>query len=388
MPPYPTLLALQFATGCLSAPLLSQLAVYIDVLHWSPLFTASLQTAQMLLGAITSIGGGLLADLVGVRRAYLLGLLGAVLLALVFLTAEPALMLLLALAGGAAIGTQYVASQAYLLAARGRSRIGLGAAVFFLGNTLGSSLGNLVAGRAIVQLGFPPVMATIAAASLALLAAAALVLPALPTAASRQRPLSILRGYGRLLRQRPVAVLCAVRYLTTCYWGAATLLLPLLLHRLTGSAAVAGAYAALSLAVAAVASVAVGRLWDRLQSRWIAPALIATVAVDGLLLAAVARNVTGLFLAGTLGAAAAWSLSALMPGLIGSLAVDTERGRGVGLLQSAWSIGMLSGALLAGGLVEIAPSLPFLASAGLVVVALLLMLRLRGVAHPAAVVRG
>ena len=358
--PLIALLILQFATGCLTAPLLSQLPVYVDILRFPPLFTASLQTAQMLLGAMASILGGLLTDALGVRRTLLFGLNSALLLALVFLSASPALMLLLAICGGAALGTQYVAGQSYLLAVSGRRRIGLGAAVFFLGNTLGSAAGNFLAGHLLQAWGFARVMGGIAAASLLLVGVAAVLLPEIGRATTRARPAAILRGYAALLERRPVALLCTVRYLTTCYWGAATLLLPLLVHRESGSVAVAGSYAALSLAVAAPCSLLCGRIWDRYRFRWLVPALIGAIALDSMALALLSGSLPGLFIAGSAGAALAWSLSSLMPGLIGSLTEPPERGRGVGLLQSAWSLGMLSGALAGGALVTVARPLPFL----------------------------
>ena len=372
--PLVALLVLQFATGFLTAPLLSQLPVYIDILRFPPLFTASLQTAQMLLGAAASILGGLLTDALGVRRTFLIGLAGAVLLALIFLSASPALMLLLALAGGAALGTQYVAGQSYLLAASRTQRIGLGAAVFFLGNTLGSAAGNFLAGHLLQSFGFTVVMGAISAASLLLIGGAALLLPEIERPAVRERPRAILSGYAALLQRRPVALLVAVRYLTTCFWGAITLLLPLLVHRESGSVAVAGAYAAVSLAVAAPCSLLCGRVWDRYRFRWQVPALIGAIALDSLVLALVSGSLTGLFIAGSAAAALAWSLSALMPGLIGSLTPRQARGRGVGLLQTAWSLAMLSGALAGGALVAVARPLPFLAMTAPVLGALACML--------------
>lgn len=375
--PLIALLILQFATGCLTAPLLSQLPVYVDILRFPPLFTASLQTTQMLLGAAASILGGLLTDALGIRRTFLIGLGGALLLALLFLSASPALMLLLAICGGAALGTQYVAGQSYLLAASRSHRIGLGAAVFFLGNTLGSAAGNFLAGHLLQSWGFARVMGGIAAASLLVIGAAALLLPEIGRSARRERPGAILRGYAALLERRPVALLCCVRYLTTCYWGAATLLLPLLVHRESGSVAVAGTYAALSLAVAAPCSLLCGRIWDRYRFRRLVPALIGAIALDSLALALVGGTLPGLFIAGSAGAALAWSLSALMPGLIGSLTQPSARGRGVGLLQGAWSLGMLSGALAGGALVAVARPLPFLAMVAPVVGALACMLVLQ-----------
>jgi MFS family permease len=382
--PLVALLSLQVASGCLTAPLLSQLPVYVDILRLPPLFTASLQSAQMLLGAAASILGGLLTDAIGVRRTVLIGLTAALLLALLFLSESPALMLVLAFGGGAALGTFYVAGQAYLLAASPLRRIGLGAAVFFLGNTLGSAAGNFIAGRLLQSWGFGVVMGGIAALAALLIGAGVLLLPDIARPAVRERRHAVLSGYVNLLGRRPVALLCGVRYLATWYWGAVTLLLPLLVHRESGSVAVAGGYAALSLAVAAPCSLVSGAVWDRHRPRWLVPGLIGAIALDCVLLARLASSLPGLFIAGTAGAALAWSLSALMPGLIGSLTGPSERGRGVGLLQTAWSLGMLSGALAGGALVAITPSLPFIAITAPVLAAFTLSLVLTAVSRQGA----
>lgn len=358
-PSLQALIALSLVSGSLSAPLTTQLSVYIESLHWSPLFTASLQTAQMGLAAAASILGGVLADTIGVKRTLMIGFAASFALALVFLSAIPVVMLLLAFAGGAAFGCQSVAGQAYLLAASKQARLGLGTAAFFLGNTLGSSIGNFVAGTALDKLGFPAVMGTIGALSCLLVVAAAVFLPAVPREGHAEPVARVLSGYTRLLKRHDILLLCGVRYLTTCYWGAVTLLLPLLLFRLTGSKAVAGTYGGVSLAVAAICSLSVGRLSDRVGRRWPAVVLISITVLDAFALARFSGSVPGLFAAGAVGAGCAWSMSTLVPGLIGELSATVERGRAVGPLQAVWSAAMLSGSLIGGGLVSLAPVLPF-----------------------------
>jgi MFS family permease len=349
-----------FVNGVLAAPLTTQLPVYVESLHWPPIFTAGLQSALMGVGAIASILGGVLADTIGIKRALLIGLAGSIAASLLFFSAVPALMLVLAVLGGAAIGCQNVASQAYLLAAVRNARLGIGTAAFFLGNTFGSSLGNLVTGKALDRVGFPPVMGAITVCSCLLVLGAALFLPAVPMTVRAEPVRRVLARYGKLLQRRDVALLCGVRYLTTCFWGAVTLLLPLLLYRLTGSKGAAGTYAAASLAFAACCSVGVGRLSDRLGRRRPALALTMLIVVDAFLLARFSASYTGLFAAGVLGSGAAWSLSTLMPGLIDEVSGAGEKGRAVGLLQGVWSSAMLSGSLLAGALVPIAAMIPFL----------------------------
>jgi MFS family permease len=354
------LLVVWFANGLIWGPLTTQLPVYVDaVLHQPPILTATVQTVQMACGAAAAILGGMLADLVGIKRTLILGFGVAVAAALQFFATAPALLLLLAVLAGAAYGWQSVASQAYLLAAlRGRG-LGIGAAAFFLGNTFASSLGNWGAGRALDGFGFGPVMAVFLVAICLLTLGAALLLP--PVARPRRaEPIGgVLAGYLRMLSRRDVQLLAGVRYLTTCYWGAVTLLLPLLMFRLTGSKAAAGTYAAVSLAVAAASTIVTGRLSDRIGRRGPALALTLLIAADAFCLARFSNGVTGLFVFGVIGAAAAWSLSTLVPGLIDEVAGTDEKGRAVGLMHAVWSLAMLSGSLIGGALIEAGTALPF-----------------------------
>lgn len=368
------LLVVWFANGLLWGPLTTQLPVYVDaVLHQPPILTATVQTVQMACGGAAALLGGLLADLIGIKRTLLLGCAVAVAAALQFYAAAPALLLGLAVFAGAALGWQSVASQAYLLAALRGRRLGMGAAAFFLGNTIASSLGNWAAGRALDGLGFPPVIAVILAGVILLALGAALFLPPLPRPRKAEPIGRVLAGYAGLLRRRDVQLLAGVRYLTTVYWGAVTLLLPLLMFRLTGSKAAAGTYAAVSLAAAAVATIVTGRLSDRIGRRGPALTLTALIVLDALGLARAAGGVTGLFAFGVLGTAAAWSLSTLIPGLIDEVAGAEEKGRAVGLMHAVWSLAMLSGSLVGGALVDAWRPLPFLVVAAGTVVAVALM---------------
>jgi MFS family permease len=72
-----------------------------------------------------------------------------------------------------------------------------------------------------------------------------------------------------------------------------------------------------------------------------------------------ARSYIGLYLFGVIGAASAWSLSTTMPGLMNDIVGEEEKGRIVGAAHLAWSLGMTSGNLGGGWLVEIYTGLPF-----------------------------
>jgi len=71
------LILLSFGTGTLSSPVRALLSVYVEAaLHQSPSFTATLLTVQLAVNGVFALVGGALADTLGQRRAYLLGLVG------------------------------------------------------------------------------------------------------------------------------------------------------------------------------------------------------------------------------------------------------------------------------------------------------------------------
>jgi MFS family permease len=358
---YLTLLMIWFLNGCLTAPLTTQLPVYVDAsLHRPPLFTATLQAIQLGCGGVAALLGGAFADALGRKRTLVLGLTGDAVASLQFRLNQPFAMVLIAVYVGGAMGFQSIGGQSYLLSAVRVSSLGIGAAFYFLGNTLGSSLGNFLAGFAIDRVGFAPVALVITCCSALLVLTAARLLPPVPLSAQGREPvLAMLGSYRRLLRRGDVRLLCLLRYLTTFYWGAVTLLLPLLMFRLTGSKATAGLYAGVSLAVAASFQILTGRLSDRIGRSRPTVALSIAIPSAALLMGLFSGHVAGLFAAGLLGASAAWSLSTLMPGLIDDISEPSEKGRVLALTHSTWSFAMLSGSLMAGALVEVSAALPF-----------------------------
>lgn len=380
--PAAVLWALQFLGGLASAPVYALLAVYVEeALSHTPLYTASLRSLQLALGGLSAPLAGMLADRMGYKAAYVWGMTSTVAACAVFLTGQPLALGLLFLYSGLVGSLQTTAGQAYLMEATGRARLGRAAAGYFLGYTLGTSLGSAAAGAflgspaAVVasQAGQgPPAMSegfwvlglVTTLLALGLIGAAFWLLPPMARSdaaigAGRRLVIS-----GEMLGRREVRLLLGIRYLPTCYWGAITLLIPLLLFRLTGSAESAGSYAGLSLALAAACQIWTGRVCDREGVRLpvrIAPVGITLSAVG---LALGARSEAALWVFGILGACAAWSLSTTMPLLIDAAARPGEKGRVVGLTALAWSAGMLTGNLVAGALAsgplgERWPGLPF-----------------------------
>jgi MFS family permease len=376
--------ALQFLGGLAGAPAYALLAVYIEQsLHQAPVFTASLRSIQLALGGLSAPFAGALADRMGYKPAYLWGMTSTVAACAVFLTGQPLMLVCLFFYGGLLGSLQTTAGQAYLMEASRRSRLGIASAGYFLGGTLGTALGSEAAGRFLgagrgISLGhvgtgllharsapgFYSLGATSTLLALALIAGG-LLLPQLKRTSGGPRPVELTpTALAPMLGRREVRLLLGIRFLPTCYWGAVTLLVPLLLFRLTKSAASAGAYVGISLALASACQMVAGRACDRYGLRL--PVLIAPagITLSALGLAVGARSVPALWVFGVLGACSAWSLSTTMPLLIDDAAGPGERGRLVGLTALAWNAGMLSGNQIAGKLASgplgaTFPGLPF-----------------------------
>ena len=98
------------------------------------------------------------------------------------------------------------------------------------------------------------------------------------------------------------------------------------------------------------------------------------LTASGIGLAATATELWGVFLFGVLGNGAAWALSALMLCLVPDAVPESEHGRVLGIQHTAWSFGMIAGAMLGGALVGLGAGLPFITAALLNVASIFLTL--------------
>jgi MFS family permease len=356
-------LALIFCAGIFGAPIGSLLPVYVDsTLHQGPEFTATLKVLQLIMGAVFALVGGALADRIGQKRALLLGFAGLPLGLFVFAIRDFWVLAPIVVALGMANSLQTVGGQSYLVAAANQRRLGAMTAAFYLGSTLGGALGNAIAGFAAQRFGFPSVGLVGGVASLSLLAAALILLPDQPrsvNAVSEPRP-ALLSEYLPLLADRGVALIGTIRFLTTCFYGANSLLMPLLVFRLSGSLATAGLYATVSLAAATATQLTVGQIIDRVGVTL--PVRILTGAV--LIVAAAAALSIGSLVAfaatGVIATAILWGLSTTVTSLARLVAPPDRQGRVLGLLHLLWSCGMLVGTAVAGTLATYQPAIPFI----------------------------
>lgn len=378
--PFTALWSASFITGILNAPLLSLLPVYVEAeIGGTPLFSAGLRSTFLLLGGLFAVPAGLLCDRIGAKSTFLIGVTGTVAAGAVFLTHDSGWLFALCLYIGVAMGFSTTAGQTYLIHAVPRSTLGLGSAAFFLGMTLGNAIGSRLAGTVAEAGGFATVGVWIIGVMAFVFAGLAFGMPeAKGHADAGVRPHAYIREYTALLCRPDVRLLLAVRFLPTCYWGTATLLIPLLVYRATRAVSSAATYAAASLVVAAAFQIAAGRICDAIGPK--RPVLIAStgVAVSAFGAGLWTESVAGLYVFGISGAAFAWSVSTMMPRIIHDVTTAAERGRVVGMAHLAWSAGMLTGSLWGGKAVEWDPGLPFYAvTAGCVFTVVLLALLFR-----------
>jgi MFS family permease len=346
---------ISFLSGFATSPFNALFPVYVDTdLNRVPLFTGSLRSLMLVLGGVFAVIGGRLCDLLGLKKTLLLGLGGTVFTGLIFCTSNPWILILLIFFIGAAAGPWSTAGQSYLIRSVSVERLGLGSALYFLSGTSGNALGGLLTGLLKEEWSFPEIGTTMTVAMVGVFVLALFLMPAgtTPAPAADTRPrLALWATYKPLLLQRNVHLLIGMRYMITSFWGMATLLLPLLVSRIGGSASMAAYYAAVSLSVAAGCQLLVGFLADRYGRLW--PLLISAggVVLSGFCLGMWWNSLTGLFVFGTALTSTAWAVSTLVPGLINAVASAEEKNRLVGLGHTIWSGAMVSGSIL-GGLLQ------------------------------------
>ncbi len=358
------LCALSFLAGIASSPYQSLLPVYVEAdLQRLPLFTAYLRAIALVLGGVFAVIGGRMCDLIGLRATLLIGLAGSALTGLVFHNTEVLALTALVLVIGAAQGPLSTAGQSYLIAAAGSARLGLGGALYFLSGTLGNSVGSFITGLVKHDWAFSELGTVMTATMSTVVILGALLLPATqgqPRAADgRRQKMALWSSYRPLLRQGNVHLLLGLRLSITSFWGMASLILPLLIFRASGSASTTAFYASISLACAAGGQLLTGLVRDRYGRTW--PLLVSSIGIviSALCLSFSTESVPRLFVFGTALTTTAWAVSTLVPALISEVAHAEQKNRLVGLGHFVWSTAMVTGSLLGGWLVEIDPSIPF-----------------------------
>ncbi len=355
-------LGLTFCAGILGGPVSSLLSIYVDSqLRQPPTFTSTLLAFQLAMTGVFAVVSGVVADGLGQKRTLLLGLVGLPLASAVFILHSFWILAGVVLSLGMTNALQTIGGQSYLLAAAPRAKLGGLTALYFLGNTLGGAVGNAIAGPAADRWGFTIVGIGGLALSLVLLAITLVLLPeaAVAPESRRARPLELLVAYGQLMRRRQIVLVGVIRFLPTCFYGTTSLLIPLLVYRLSHSVAVASLYATASLLLSTTAQQIVGRVIDRVGPFGPVRILTGFLPIVAFLTALATENLPALILAGLGATATLWCISTTIPPLVREVSPVASQGRALGLVHLIWSSGMLIGTITAGPFVIISSHLPF-----------------------------
>ena len=355
-------LGLTFCAGILGGPVSSLLSVYVDSqLRQPPTFTSTLLAFQLATTGVFALVSGVVADGLGQKRALILGLCGIPLATTIFIFHGFWMLAVVIVSLGVTNALQAIGGQSYLLASSPRAKLGGFSALYFLGNTLGGAIGNALAGPSADRWGFTSVGAAGLLLSVGLLALALRFLPEAPAvrASKSPGPLVLMEAYAGLIRRRDVALVGVIRLLPTCFYGTTSLLIPLLVYRLSHSVTAASLYATTSLLVSTTAQQIIGRFVDRFGPFGPIRLLTALLPIVALCTALAAQDLPALVISGVFATAVLWSISTTIPPLVREVAPKESQGRALGLVHLIWSSGMLVGTVTGGALVTISPHLPF-----------------------------
>jgi len=361
--PIIALLALQLMGGMLLAPHLTFFPLYLKDLGHSAVIIANIIAAKQLAGLVASLIGGVLSDSLGRKRTLLLGNIGYLISSVVFLIASPGWIGLLWTLGGFGLGLHTLGGQSYLIDTAAPAYLGLTSALFNWGYTLGGVLSSPVAGLILDRRDYGVFGWALIAFSLCTVAFNLFILPRSPVEGHARSPgLRRFFGYGDIALRPTVLVLAALRFLPTFYYAIMLVLVPLLLDAAGASKTTIAWYATISWIAASLSQAAVGYAADR-WSPIPTTAVTFTVLLSSMLgIGLRSSSLWVVFLFGTVGIAAAWSLSTLLPSLVAQATVPEERGRVLGFIHLWWNLAMIIGSMASGTLFEIAPGLPFLAA--------------------------
>ena len=359
------LLILQFFTGLVTGPVFTFFPVYLQDIGYSAVLISGIVTLNRVIGFGSAIAGGTLSDVVGPKHTLLIGQILFFTGTLLFLTGSPVLVSVVWAACGFGMGLNMLGGQSYLLDRAGRRSLGVITALYYWGATLGGAISSPVAGFLFGRVGYRGLSPFMIIPAVATVFATFFALPA--SHSRRKRPVPSARkflsgffGYQDIATRPTVLMLAALRFLPTFCYGMMAVFVPLTLKSAGASNQTIALYATASSVCAALCQLIVGRIADTLS--WKAPTAVAYVALaaSSLSVGCFPGSLLGVFAFATVGIAAAWSLSTLLPTLVAKVTGTTERGRVLGYVHLFWNAGMILSSLSGGFLFEAWKGLPFL----------------------------
>ncbi len=214
--------------------------------------------------AVGSVLGGVVADALGHRRSYLIGLSARTFLAAAFLTTSaPALFVIMSIFG-IGWGWSDAGFQSYVIQSFPRERTATIIGFWFSSMGVAAIIGSAIATALVEGPGYVPLGILGLATALAGYALIGITVPRLPEQAagngSGRSPLRL--ELPRLARERGVLAFLGLTGVPTILHGAASVAVPLLLFAISGSEALVAAYALVNAIVSLFAQPLLGRLAD------------------------------------------------------------------------------------------------------------------------------
>lgn len=352
------------------------------------------QTVAALFGvavfwtAVGSVLGGVVADSLGHRRSYLIGLSARTFLAAAFLTTStPALFVVMSIFG-LGWGWSDTGFQSYVIQSFPRDRTATIMGFWFSSMGTAAIIGSAIATALVEGPGFVPIGILGVVTSVAGYVLIWRTVPNLPehavVAKMGARGTSLGLGLSGLVRERGVLAFLGLTGLPTILNGAVSVAVPLLLFAASDSEALVAAYGLVSALMALLVQPLLGRLADK-KGVWIPVAAGAAMIVVAGVALALAPNVLGvIFVAGIAGRLGVGMKDTLTPTIAREVIAPATHGRVIGLGSMTWSIGFMIGSLAAGPLADDRPGLLFWFVAAATATALPLVRRLRTIARQVA----
>ncbi len=244
-----------FVIGLITGPVHFFFPVYAaSELGRDAFFAGILRAIPIGLGGITALIGGTLSDRFGRKPTLLIGMSGAVVIGALFTTQIPLFIWGILCYQGIASGFKTAGGQSYLISAVPSNKLGFATGLYFISSTIGSALGNAIAGETIHRINFQIFGVSSVAFSGLLFLGAFLYLPRV-----RQNSQIVdenqkgiwksalnIGKYINLCRRSNIRMLIGLRVFPTYYWGSVNLLMPILIFQYGGNRAV-GYYGTMSL---------------------------------------------------------------------------------------------------------------------------------------------
>ena len=362
---------IMFVNGVLIGPFLPFLGIFVrDELGADQAIAGNYRAITAIPMGFTGLFAAVASDRLGPKPSLVVGLLATAAAACVFLVASEWTLILLAVLHGAGHGLLTVGGETYLVRAARARQVGAASAAFFLGSTMGSAVGAAAGGAILDATSFVTLGRIMLGASLVMTVAALIWLPRIaPARAARVGLSEMLTGYARMLRRGYMWPFIAIELLRIIFWATGSLAMPFVVATLTGSNALAGYFAGLSLLAGMVGMLVAGPVSDRIGRKHIFIGLIASMALASAALGLTTGNAVAFFAMGIFATGAAWALAGQIPAVVKDIAVPGEAGRMMGLSLFPTAVGILIGAQLHGRLTESYTSFVFLLLAALLAIA-------------------